>query len=87
MRSRNACYNSVQNLSSSRLLPKNLKINIYRIIILPVALYGCETCSLNLREVRKLRVFENVVLRRIFGSRRDEVTEECRRLHKGELNN
>ena len=66
-RSGNACYHSVQNLLSSRLLSKNLKIKIYRTIILPVVLYGCETCSLTLREERKLRVFENMVLRRIFG--------------------
>jgi len=57
----------------------------YRIIILPV-LYGCETWSLTLREERKLRVFENMVLRRIFGRRRDEVTEEWGRLHNEELN-
>jgi hypothetical protein len=55
---------------------KNLKIKIYRIIILPVVLYGCETCSLTSREERKLRVFENMVLRRIFGPKRDEDTEE-----------
>ena len=54
--------------------PKNLKIKIYRTVILPVVLYGCETWSLTLREERKLRVFENMVLRRIFGPRRDEVT-------------
>jgi len=70
-RSGNACYHSVQNLLSSRLLPKNLKIKIYRTIILPAVLYGCETWSLTLREERKLRVFENMVLRR---TRRDEVT-------------
>jgi sorting nexin-29 len=69
----NACYHSVQNLLSSRLLSKNLKIKIYRTIILPVVFYGCETWSLILREERKLRVFENMVLRRIFGPRRDEV--------------
>jgi len=63
LRSGNACYYSVQNLLSSRLLSKNLKIKIYRTIILPVVLYGCETWSLTLREERKLRVFENVVLR------------------------
>jgi len=68
------------------LLPKNLKIKIYRTIILPVVLYGCETWSLTLREERKLRVFENMVLRRIFGNRRDEVTVEWRRLHNEELN-
>ena len=58
-----------------------LKIKIYRTVILPVVLYGCETWSLTLREERKLRVFENMVLRRIFGPRRDEVTGEWRRLH------
>jgi len=68
----NACYHSVQNLLSSSLLSKNLKIKIYRTIILPVVLYGCETWSLTLREERRLRVFENRVLRRIFGPKRDE---------------
>ena len=53
---------------------------------MPVVLYGCETCSLTLREERKLRVFENMVLRKIIGSRRDEVTGEWRRLHNEELN-
>ena len=62
----------MQNLLSSRLLSKNLKTS--RTVILPVVLYGCETWSLTLREERKLRVFENMVLRRIFGPRRDEVT-------------
>ena len=75
----------MQNLLSSRLLPKNLKIKVYRTIILPVVLYGCETWSLTLREERKLRVFENIVLRRIFVPRRDEVTGEWRRLHNEEL--
>jgi len=82
----NACYHSVQNLSSSRLLSKNLKIKIHRTIILSVVLYGCETWSLTLREERKLRVFENMVLRRIFGPRRDEVMGEWRRLHNEEIN-
>ena len=86
LRSGNACYHSVQNLLSSRLLSKNLKIKIYRIIILPLVLYGCETWSLTLREEMKLRVFENMVLRGIFGPRRDEVTGEWRRLHNEELN-
>jgi len=76
LRSGNACYQSVQNLLSSRLLSKNLKIKICRTIILPIVLYGCETWSLALREERKLRVFENMVLRRIFGPRWDEVTGE-----------
>ena len=65
---------SVQKLLSSSLLSKNLKIKIYRTIILPVVLCECETWSLTLREERKPRVFENMVLRRIFGPRRDEVT-------------
>ena len=82
LKSRNACYYSVQNLLSSRLLSKNLKlkIKIYRTIILPVVLYGCETWSLTLREERRLRVFENGVLRRIFGPKRGEVTGEWRKL-------
>ena len=82
----NACYHSVQNLLSSRLLSKNLKIKIYRTIILPVVLYGCENWSLTLREGRKLRVFENMVLRRIFGPRSDEVTGKWKKLHNEELN-
>ena len=69
LRSGNACYHSVQNLLFSRLLYKNLKVKIYRTKILPVVLYGCETWSLTLREETKLRVFENMVLRRIFGPR------------------
>ena len=83
LRSGNAWYHSVQSLLSSRFLSKNLKTNIYiyRTIILPVVLYGCESWSLTAREERKLRVFENMVLRRIFGPRRDEVTGEWRRLH------
>jgi hypothetical protein len=72
----NTCYFSVQNLLSSRLLSKNLKIRIYRTIILPDVLYGCETCSLTLREERRLKVFENRVRRRLFGPKRDEVTGE-----------
>jgi len=76
----------VQDLLSSRLLSKNFKIKIYRTIILPLVLYGCEAWSLTLREERKLRVFENMVLRRIFGPRRDNVTGEWRRLHNEELN-
>jgi hypothetical protein len=80
----NACYYSVQNLLSSRLLSKNIKVRIYKTIILPVVLYGCETWSLTLREAHRLRVFENRVLR-IFGLKTDEV--KCwRRLHN-ELRN
>ena len=74
------------NLLSSRLLSKNLKIKIHRTIISPVVLYGCEAWSLTLWEERKLRVFKNMVLRRIFGPRRDEVTGEWRRLYNEELN-
>jgi len=85
LRPGNACYHSVQNLLSFRLLSKNLKIKIYRTIILPPVLYGCETWLLKLREERKLRVYENMVLRRIFGPRREEVTGEWRRLHNEEL--
>jgi len=73
-RSGNACYHSVQNFLSSRLLSKNLKIKLYRTLVLPVVLYGCEAWSLMLREERKLGVFENMVLRRIFGTRSGEVT-------------
>jgi hypothetical protein len=76
LNSGNACYLSVQSLLSSRLLSKNLKIIIYKMIILPVVLYGCETWSLTLREEHRLRLFENRVLRRIFGPKRDEVNEE-----------
>jgi hypothetical protein len=57
---------------SSRLISKNLKIKIYRTVILPVVMYGCETWSLTLGEEHRLRVFENKVLRRIFGPKRDE---------------
>jgi len=86
LKSGNACYHSVQNLLSSRLLSKNLKIKIYRTTILPVVFYGCETWSLTLREERRLRVFENRMLRRVFGPKRDEVTGEGRKLHNEELN-
>jgi len=68
------------------LLSKNLKFKIYIIIILPVVFYGCETWSLTLREEMKLKLFRNMVLRRIFGPRRDEVTGEWRRLNNEELN-
>jgi len=76
----------VQNLLSSSLLSKNIKIKIYRTIILPVVLYGCEAWSLILREERRLRVFEIRVLRRIFGPKRYEVTGEWRKLHNVGLN-
>jgi len=83
----NACYYSVQNLLSFSLISKKLKFKIYRAIILPVVLYGCETWSLTLREEGRLRVFENRVLRRVFGPNRDEVTGEWRKLHNEELSN
>jgi hypothetical protein len=78
-------YHSVQNLLSSSLLSKNVKIRIYKTVILPVVLYGCETWSLTLREEHRLRMFENRVLRRIFGLKRDVVTGEWRKLHNEEL--
>jgi hypothetical protein len=65
LNSGNACYHSVQNLLSSRLLSR-----VYKTTILPVVMYGCEIWSLILRQERRLRVFENRVLRRIFGSKR-----------------
>jgi len=68
------------------LLSKNLEIKIYRTIILFVVLYGCETWLFTLRKGRRLRVFENRVLRRIIGPKRDEVTGEWRKLHNEELN-
>jgi len=72
-------------LLSSNLPSKKLKIKIYRTIILPIILYGCETWSVTLREERRLRVFENRVLRKVFGPKRDEVTGEWRKLHNEEL--
>ncbi|KAJ4432879.1 hypothetical protein ANN_21518 [Periplaneta americana] len=64
---------------------KNLKVRIYKTVILPVVLYGCETWTLTLREEQRLRVFENKVLRKIFGAKRDEVTGEWRNLHNAEM--
>jgi hypothetical protein len=80
--SRNACYNSLQNLLSSSLLSKNLNIKIHRTIILPVFLYGCETLSFTLREERRVRVSENRILSRIFGPKMDEVREEWKKTTK-----
>ena len=85
MKSGNACCHSAQNLLSSSLLSKNMKVNIYRTVILPVVLYGSETWSLTLRKERRLRVFENRVQRGIFGPRRNEGTREWRKLHNEEL--
>jgi hypothetical protein len=72
---------------SSRLLSRNLKVKIYKTIILPAVLYGCETWSLTLREEHRLRVFENRVLRVMSGPEMDEVTGEWRKLHDRELHN
>jgi hypothetical protein len=72
---------------SSRLLSKNVKVRIYKTIILPAVLYGCETWPLTVREEHKLRVFENRVLRRIFEPKRDGVTGGWRKLNNEELHN
>ena len=84
---RNACYYSLEKILSSRLLSKKLKVKTYKTIIglLPVVSYGCETWSLTLREEHRLRVFENKVLKKIFGSKKDEITGEWRKLHNSEL--
>jgi len=86
LKSENAGYHSVQNLLSSSLLSKNLKIKIYRTKILLFVLYGCETWTLTLRKECKLRVFKNRVLRRIFGPKRDEVPGKLRKPRNEELN-
>jgi hypothetical protein len=73
LNSGNACYHLVQNpLSSSHLISKNVNVKIYKIVILPVVLYECKTWSLTLREGRRLKVFENRMLRRIYGPKREE---------------
>jgi len=76
LNSGNAFYHSVQNPLSYNLISKNIKIKICRTIILFVVLHGCEAWSLILREKRRLRVFENRLLRRMFGPKKDEVTGE-----------
>ena len=76
----------MQNISCSSLLYKNTKFKIQRTIILLVVLFGCETWSLTLRKERWLRVFESRMFRGIFGSKRDEVTGDWRKLHNEELN-
>ena len=81
-----ACYHSVRNLLSSSLLSKNVKIKIYRTKILPAILYGCEIWSLTMMEERRLRVYENGLLRGIFGPNIGKVTGEWRKLHNEELN-
>jgi hypothetical protein len=85
LNSDNASYSSVQNLLSSCLLSKSLKIRIYKTIILPLVLYGHETWSLTLREEHRLRAFENRVLRKAFGPKGDEAMGEWRKLHNEEL--
>jgi hypothetical protein len=87
LNSGNACYLSVQRVLSCCLLCRNVEVNMYRTIILPVVLYGCETWSLTLREEHRLQVFEKRVLRGIFGPKRDEVTGQWRKLHSVELHN
>jgi hypothetical protein len=84
LNSGNAYYYSVQNLLSSCLKSKNLKIKIYKTVVLSVMLYGCRTWTFTLREEQRLRVFENRVLRRIFGSKREE-DGSWRKLHNDEL--
>jgi len=86
LKSGNACCHTVQNIFSSSFLSKNLKINIFRTTVFRVVLYGCETWSLKFRKERRMRLFENRVLRRIFGSKNYEMTGEWRKLHSEELN-
>jgi hypothetical protein len=76
----------IPSISLFLLISKNLKIKIYKTVILPVVLYGCETWSLTLREEHRLRVFDNRVLRRIFGPKREE-DGSWRKLHNDELHN
>jgi hypothetical protein len=87
LNSGNVCYHSVQNILSSRLLSRNINITVRKTIILSVVPYGCDTWSLTLREEHRLRIFENRVLRRIFGSKRQEVMGSWRKLHNEELHN
>jgi hypothetical protein len=83
LKSGNSCY-SVQKVLSSGLVSENLKIKIHKTIILPIVLYSCETWPITLKEECRLRVFENRILRRIFGPKRDE-NGEWRMLHSEEL--
>jgi hypothetical protein len=80
-KSRNAYYDTFQNLLSSHLLPKNIKIKINKTIILPIILYRFRTLALTLREEHNLRVFKNRVLQEIFGPKREEVTRDWSKLH------
>jgi hypothetical protein len=83
----NACCRSVKSFVFAPAVSRNEKVKIHKSIILPLVLYGCETWCPILREERRLRVFENRVLRGIFGPKRDEITAEWRKLHSGELHN
>jgi len=85
LRSVNSCYHLVQNLLSSTLPSKNIKVKIQRPIIVPVVLYGCETWLLKLQEECRLKVSENKVLKRISGHKTDKVTEKQRKLDNEEL--
>ena len=85
-KSGNACYHWMQNILFFSSLSKNIKIKMYGTIILSVVLYGCETWSLTLKEEGRLRVFENRMLKRIFGPKRDGVTGEWKKIHNEELN-
>ena len=86
LNSGNVCCHSVQNLLSSSLLSKHLKINVHRTLILPVVLCGCEIWSLKLREERRLRLFENeAFLEKVWASEGD-VTGQWGKLHNEELN-
>jgi len=85
LNSGNACYHSVQNLLRSPLLSKIVMIKVYKTIILPVLMYGCQTWSLTLREEHVLSMFGNRMLRRILGPKREEVTGEWRRMRNEEL--
>jgi uncharacterized protein (UPF0548 family) len=87
LNSGNACYCSVQNRLPSRQLHKNVKIKIHGTIILAVVLYECKTWSLTLREECRLRMFENMVLRRVFGCKREDVRGEWRKLNDHKLHN
>jgi hypothetical protein len=82
LNSGNACYHAVQNILSYRLLSKNVKIIIYKAINLHVILYGCETWCLIFRDEHRLSVFQNSLLRRIFGPKSFEVTGGWRNVMK-----
>jgi hypothetical protein len=87
LKSGNVFYHSPRILLSCSLLSKNIRIEIYRNLILPVGLYGCETWSVTSRKEQRLRVFENSLLRKILGSRKEEITVEEGRMHTEELYN